>query len=100
MPVGFFGRVAKMATASLWPDDLDAIVAKPHLIGMTRELALARTGSWIGSLFLLYQPPQIGFSRSEQRLLLSAMHGRTDQEAERRDAHLARHGQENVALDL
>lgn len=61
-------------------DDLGAIVAKPHLIGMTRELAFTRTGSWVGSLFLLYQPPKMGFSRSEQRLLLAAIHGKTDQE--------------------
>ena len=63
-----------------WQDDLNDIVRKPHLTGMTRELALAQNGSWLGSLFLLYQPPQIGFSRSEQRLLLSAMSGSTDQE--------------------
>lgn len=63
-----------------WQDDLNEIVRKPHLTGMTRELALAQNGSWLGSLFLLYQPPQIGFSRSEQRLLLSAMNGSTDQE--------------------
>jgi DNA-binding CsgD family transcriptional regulator len=63
-----------------WPDNLDAVVAKPHLIGMTRQLALARAGSWFGSLFLLYQPPRFGFSRSEQRLLITAMQGSTDQE--------------------
>lgn len=63
-----------------WQDDLDAIDAKPYVIGMTRERARARGLSWLSSLFLGYQPPHIGFRRSEQRLLISAMRGRTDQE--------------------
>ena len=33
----------------------------------------------IGSLFV-YRPPQFGFSRAEQRLLLAALHGGTDRE--------------------
>jgi len=63
-----------------WQDDLDAIDAKPYVIGMTRKLAKARGLSWVSSLFLGYQPPKIGFSRSEQRLLICAMRGGTDQE--------------------
>jgi len=49
---------------------LHEVSAEPHVVGLTRELALARFGTWIGSLFV-YQPPQFGFRPSEQRLLLS-----------------------------
>lgn len=62
------------------PDgSLDGVFEKPHYIGLTRELALARPGTWVGSLFV-YEPPQCGFRPSEQRLLLAALHGGTDQE--------------------
>lgn len=55
------------------------LLLEPHIVGLTREMALKQLGSWIGSLFL-YQPPQFGFSGSEQRLLLSALAGGTDEE--------------------
>src|SRR5579872_614602 len=55
-----------------WEDDLNQIIMRPHVAGLTREMALADPGSWIGSLFV-YRPPQFGFNRSEQRLLLSAL---------------------------
>ncbi len=42
-------------------------------------MALKQLGTWISTLFL-YQPPQFGFSKSEQRLLLCALGGGTDQE--------------------
>lgn len=58
---------------------LDEVFEKPHHIGLTRELALSRVGSWVGSLFV-YQPPQFGFRPSEQRLLLTALRGGTDSE--------------------
>src|SRR5258707_2874484 len=57
---------------------LDEVFAAPYLIGLTRELAMARVGTWIGSLFV-YQPPQFGFRPSEQRLLLAAPQGGTDE---------------------
>ncbi len=57
---------------------LREIFAAPYLIGLTRELAMARFGTWIGSLFV-YQPPQFGFRPSEQRLLLAALQGETDE---------------------
>jgi hypothetical protein len=63
-----------------WQDDLSAVIEKPHFSGMTRDQAMTRRGSWLASLFLLYQPPRFGFSRSEQRLLLTAMRCATDQE--------------------
>lgn len=58
---------------------LREIFAAPHLIGLTRELAMARVGTWIGSLFV-YQPPYFGFRPSEQRLLLAALPGGTDED--------------------
>lgn len=58
---------------------LDEIFEKPHHIGLTRELALSSVGSWVGSLFV-YQAPQCGFRPSEQRLLLTALRGGTDEE--------------------
>lgn len=56
---------------------LHEIFASPYLIGLTRELAMARAGTWIGSLFV-HRPPQFSFRPSEQRLLLAALRGGTD----------------------
>ena len=68
---------------SRYVDSLDRplreVFAVPHLIGLTRELAMARVGTWIGTLFV-YQPPQFGFRPSEQRLLLVAQQGGTDKD--------------------
>jgi hypothetical protein len=50
------------------------LLTEPHFIGIKRELALDRVGTWIGSLFV-YQPPQFGFRPSEQRLLLGCPAG-------------------------
>jgi DNA-binding CsgD family transcriptional regulator len=58
---------------------LHEVLAEPHYLGLTRDLALCRFGTWIGSLFV-YQAPQFGFRRSEQRLLLAALRGGTDQQ--------------------
>jgi DNA-binding CsgD family transcriptional regulator len=58
---------------------LHEVFAAPHVIGLTRELAMARVGTWVGSLFV-YQPPRFGFRPSEQRLLLAALEGGTDEE--------------------
>lgn len=60
-------------------ENLDRIFAQPHLAGLTRETATRQKGSWLGSLFL-YQPPRLGFSRSEQQLLFAAMTGKADDE--------------------
>ena len=57
---------------------LHEIHAAPYIIGLTRELAMSRVGTWVGSLFV-YQPPQFGFRPSEQRLLLAALQGGTDE---------------------
>ena len=59
------------------------IIKKPHLVGVTREIELARSeswaASWVGTLFD-YHPPHCSFSRSEQRMLLMALEGETDKE--------------------
>ena len=52
---------------------------EPHLAGLPREVALKQVGSWGGMVFR-YQPPILGFSRSEQRLLSAALDGGTDEE--------------------
>jgi DNA-binding CsgD family transcriptional regulator len=60
-----------------YPEECD--IMHPHLLGITRELASFAAGSWAGSLFF-YQSPRVGFNRSEQRLLLAALEGGTDEE--------------------
>ncbi len=62
--------------------DLSDLVTHPHVVGITRNLELNRqnewAASWVGALFD-YHPPVFGFSRSEQRLLSSALLGETDE---------------------
>jgi hypothetical protein len=58
---------------------LNEVFELPHYIGSTREVALSRLGSWVGVLFL-HEPARFGFRLSEQRLLLTALRGGTDQE--------------------
>jgi hypothetical protein len=55
------------------------IISDPHILGVTRKIEQNRPGTWVGALFD-YHPPKLGFSQGEQRLLLSALHGGTDQE--------------------
>src|SRR5262249_7637530 len=59
--------------------ELEEIARKPHLMYLSKELALAQPGGWGTSLFT-YIEPMIGFSRSEQRLLEEAIRGVTDEE--------------------
>jgi hypothetical protein len=54
--------------------------SEPRNVGMSRDLAFNHGASWVGSFFLYYAPPQFGFTRSEQRLLSSALNGGTDEE--------------------
>jgi DNA-binding CsgD family transcriptional regulator len=51
------------------PEPLEELAARPHVVGITRELEFARPGSWVGALFD-YRPPRFGFTRAEQQLLL------------------------------
>ena len=66
-----------------WVDSLakapEEIIREPHIFGARRELASKIHGSWSGTIFL-YTPPKFGFSRSEQRLLLAALRGGTDED--------------------
>jgi DNA-binding CsgD family transcriptional regulator len=55
------------------------VLAEPHYFGLTRDLAQRRFGTWVGSLFA-YQPPRLGLRPSEQRLLLTALCGGTDED--------------------
>lgn len=58
-------------------------VTTPHLIGSTREMALA--GTWLsGSALFAYQPPRFCFTSSQQRLLTAALQGGTDDELSQR----------------
>jgi hypothetical protein len=61
--------------------DLREVVSKPHIVGMTRDIARGRQSNWVDALFH-YRPPQLGFSRAEQQLLLTAFRNEagTDQE--------------------
>ncbi|MGH9805714.1 MAG: hypothetical protein ACRD9W_00360 [Terriglobia bacterium] len=63
------------------PEAVETFAARPHFVGITRELELARRGSWVGTLFD-YHPPRFGFSRAEQQMLQAALAGPcgTDQE--------------------
>jgi hypothetical protein len=55
------------------------LLAKPHIIQILRDDALKCIGAWSSSVFV-YDPPFIGFPPSEQRLLLAALKGGTDEE--------------------
>lgn len=80
---GFFWNGTEGRYCDLPPGDVSGIVRTPHVLGITREMAVDRPlesiTSVIGSLFL-HQSPQFGFSPSEQRLLLAALNGGTDRE--------------------
>lgn len=58
------------------PEELLGI---PHFIGVNRELARSRVGTWVGALFD-HQPPRFAFRPSEMRLLVAALRGGTDDE--------------------
>jgi len=55
------------------------VLLQPHMVEATRAIASQQPGTWIHQFFA-YRKPQIGFSRSEQRLLLAALGGGTDEE--------------------
>lgn len=52
---------------------------EPRIVGITRDLALTRVTSWTAA-FCIYTPPQFRFNRGQQRLLLVALSGATDDE--------------------
>jgi len=57
----------------------EELLVTPHFIGVNRELARSRMGTWIGTLFD-HQPARFAFRPSEKRLLLRALQGGTDAE--------------------
>ena len=54
-------------------------VLKPHVVEVTRAMVFNQPGTWASQLFA-YRKPEMGFPRSEQRLLSAALQGGTDQE--------------------
>ena len=54
------------------------VLSEPHVVGLKPE-SLGDRISYAGLIFL-YEPPRFGFSRSEQRLLLNARGGGSDEE--------------------
>ena len=79
--------------------DLAEVFREPHIVGTTPEVESGRPGSGVGPLFD-YRRPELGFSRGEQRLLLAALPGRTDEELCRELGHVSPNRQEHVAHDL
>jgi hypothetical protein len=76
---GYFYDAERGTFVPSFPGTTDEIFSRPHLIGSTRDLALA--GTWLsGSAMFSYQAPRCFFSRSEQRLLQAAAQGSTDTE--------------------
>lgn len=67
---------------SEFSESAEEVLRKHHFMGMTREIATGQPGSWGGwaGMLFLYRQPRLGFRRSEQRLLLSALDGGTDAE--------------------
>jgi len=55
------------------------LIHEPHITGLSRELAPTRRGTWASTLFA-YEAPRFGFSPCEQRLLLAALLGGTDED--------------------
>jgi len=58
---------------------LEEWIQNPFIFGSTRELAYESFGTWLSMLFS-YSPPRIYFRPAEQRLLLAALRGLTDEE--------------------
>lgn len=76
---GYFVRPSDGRYAEYFEPIEHDVAKSPLMAGITRELAERSPGSWVGSLFQ-YEPPRFGFSRSEQKLLRSALAGATDEE--------------------
>lgn len=78
---GLYWNPAHRRYETTLSEPAETFAARPHLVGITRELESVRPGSWIGTLFN-YHPPRFGFSRGEQQLLLTALKSfrGTDQE--------------------
>lgn len=61
-------------------ESLADVLHNPHVLGVSREMDRGELiGSWAGALFD-YHRPVLGLSQSEQRLLISALAGITDEQ--------------------
>jgi len=60
-------------------EDIPRLWQRPHVLGITRELAERQIGTWISTIFR-YRRPRLSLSRKQQRLLTTAMNGNTDRE--------------------
>src|SRR5262245_14016988 len=58
-------------------DAVPPIGRRPHLVGLTREEALAKPGDFAAPIFV-DTPPRLGFTTGEQRMLRQALSGKTD----------------------
>lgn len=76
---GFLLRATDGCYGDFQGIDFQQLAGQPHVVGITRKIAVQQFGSWVSALFY-YEPPRFGFSRSEQQLLLSALPGGTDEE--------------------
>jgi hypothetical protein len=76
---GFLLRATDGCYGDFQGIDFHQLAGQPHVVGITREIAVRQFGSWVSALFY-YEPPRFGFSRGEQRLLLSALAGGTDED--------------------
>ncbi|MEO8810455.1 MAG: hypothetical protein ABI386_09445 [Rhodanobacter sp.] len=78
---GLYWNPSRRCYQATSPEPTGVLVTQPYIVGITRDLAFARHGSWVGTLFD-YRPPQFGVSRGEQQLLLTALasSGGTDHE--------------------
>jgi hypothetical protein len=76
---GFLLRATDGRYGDIQATGFHQLVEQPHVVGITREIAVQQFGSWVSALFY-YEPPRFGFSSSEQRLLLSALAGGTDED--------------------
>ncbi|HEX4783195.1 MAG TPA: hypothetical protein VH350_02570 [Candidatus Sulfotelmatobacter sp.] len=74
---------------SVDPNVLKEIIEQPYVIYLRREKALLSHGSWAGSMFM-YEHPRVGFANSQQKLLIAALRGGTDEDlAEELDVSLS-----------
>jgi hypothetical protein len=76
---GFLLRAADGCYGDFQGIDFHQLARQPHVVGITREIAVQQFGSWVSALFY-YEAPRFGFSSGEQRMLLSALAGGTDEE--------------------
>ncbi len=75
------------------------LAREPHIVGITRELALQQFGSWISSLFR-YQPPRFGFTQARTAITSRSARGWNRRGTELPVEYFAFRGQEDLALRL